>query len=101
MTQQRGFLLASFITDADEEKVLEEVNFIVNNLELTNNYIFLLRNREDPNKKIITYNAKINKGTSFHPHLYTMRVHRKKQTNTLYTINALNAAIADAATLRS
>lgn len=95
MNQQRGVLLASFITGADEDKVLKEVNFIVNNMELTNSYIFLLRNQEDPDKKIITYNARINKGTSFHPHLYTMRVHRKKQTNTLYTINALNAAIAE------
>jgi hypothetical protein len=95
MDHQRGVLLASFLTGADDDKITEEVNYIVNNMKLTNSYVFLLRNQSDPEKKIITYNATISKGTSFHPHLYTMRVHRKKQTNTLYTINALNAAVAE------
>ena len=42
----------------------------------------------------ITYNAVVKSNQSFNPRLYTMRVHRKKQTNTLYTINALNMAVA-------
>ena len=95
MDRRRGILLASFLTGADDDKITEEVNYIVNNMDLTNDYVFLLRNLSDPDKKIITYNAAISKGSSFHPHLYTMRVHRKKQTNTLYTINALNAAVAE------
>tara|TARA_Y100000592_G_C5415506_1_gene290377 strand:- start:61 stop:495 length:435 start_codon:yes stop_codon:yes gene_type:complete len=95
MDHRRGILLASFITGADDDKITEEVNFIVNNMDLTNSYVFLLRNQTDPDKKIITYNAVVPRGSSFHPHLYTMRVHRKKQTNTLYTINALNAAVAE------
>ena len=95
MNHQRGVLLASFLTSVDDDKITEEVNYIVNNMRLTNSYIFLLRNQAAPEKKIITYNAITSKGVSFHPHLYTMRVHRKKQTNTLYTINALNAAVAE------
>ena len=94
MSFQRGLLLASFLEKCSDEKILEEVNFICENLELTNKYIFLLQHQDNPEKQIITYNAAVQKGRPFHPHLYTMRLHRKKQTNTLYTINALNAAIA-------
>mgnify|MGYP003642345087 CR=1 FL=1 len=90
----RGFLLASFITSDDEGQLNNEVDFIVNNLNLTNKYIFLFRLLEEPTKKILTYNAIPQPGKHFNPRLYTMRVHRKKQTNTLYTINALNAAVA-------
>ena len=94
MTNRRGVLLASFIMTDDEQKIQEEVEFIVNNIEITNNLIFLLEDKENPEKKIITYNAVVEKGKPFNPRLFTMRMHRKKQTNTLYTINALNAAVA-------
>tara|TARA_B110000211_G_C14056917_1_gene543765 strand:+ start:1598 stop:1993 length:396 start_codon:yes stop_codon:yes gene_type:complete len=78
----------------DDQKLQEEVEFIVNNTEITNNLIFLLEDTEQPEKKIITYNAFVEKGQPFNPRLFTMRMHRKKQTNTLYTINALNLAVA-------
>ena len=94
MTNRRGVLLASFLMTDDEQKIQEEVEFIVNNIEITNNLIFLLEDKENPEKKIITYNAVVEKGKPFNPRLFTMRMHRKKQTNTLYTINALNAAVA-------
>jgi hypothetical protein len=94
MSKARGFLLASFLSTDDSDVISQEVQEIVNNLELTNDYIFLLKNVNDPSKKILTYNAIPQQGSSFNPRLYTMRVHRKKQTNTLYTINALNAAVA-------
>ena len=94
MTNRRGVLLASFIITDDEQKIQEEVEFIVNNIEITNNLIFLLQDTENPEKKIITYNAVVEKGKPFNPRLFTMRMRRKKQTNTLYTINALNAAVA-------
>ena len=87
--------MASFLSTDDESEIQKEVEFVVNNIELTNEYIFLLRNVESPSKKILTYNAITEKGKSFNPRLYTMRVHRKKQTNTLYTINALNLAVAE------
>lgn len=93
-SRQRGTLLASFLTTESEERENEEVQFIVDNLKLSNNYVFLLRSLKDPSKKIITYNAFVEKGQGFNPNLHTTRVHRKKQTNTLYTINALNLAVA-------
>tara|TARA_R110000765_G_scaffold88522_6_gene169289 strand:+ start:911 stop:1345 length:435 start_codon:yes stop_codon:yes gene_type:complete len=94
MNNRRGFLLASFLSTDDESEVQKEVEFIVNNIELTNDSIFVMQNIESPLKKIITYNAITERGKDFNPRLYTMRVHRKKQTNTLYTINALNLAVA-------
>ena len=94
MTNRRGVLLASFIMTDDDQKIQEEVEFIVNNIEITNNLIFLLEDKDNPEKKIFTYNAVVEKGKPFNPRLFTMRMHRKKQTNTLYTINALNAAVA-------
>jgi hypothetical protein len=92
--KNNGFLLASFLSASNDEEILREVEFIVENLNLTNKFIFLLVNKEDSSKKILTYNALTERGQSFNPRLYTMRVHRKKQTNTLYTINALNLALA-------
>jgi hypothetical protein len=94
MQKTKGLLLASFITTDDEQEILTEVEFIAQNLELTTNYIFLMRNVKEPSKKILTYNAVTEKGKAFNPRLYTMRVHRKKHSHTLYTINALNLAVA-------
>ena len=94
MEQRRGILLASFLRNGDDDDIMREVEFIVNNMALTNNFIFLLSHQEDKTKKMLTYNAIVEKGKPFHPRLYTMRVHRKKLTNTLYTINALNYAVA-------
>lgn len=95
MENKRGVLLASFINASTDEETIKEVEFIVNNLELTNKYIFLFRNETEATKQVLTYNCVPRKNGSYHPHLYTIRVHRKKLTNTLYTINALNLAVAD------
>ena len=92
--QGRGVLLASFITTDSEEEIMSQVESIMNDLELTNNLIFLLEDLEDTTKKILTYNIHPVKGQPYNRNMFTMRVHRKKQTNTLYTINALNQAIA-------
>ena len=96
MDQQhkRGVLLASFITTESEDEVMVEVEKIIETLELTNNLIFLLQDIANPEKKILTYNVVPTKGRSYNQRLFTMRVHRKKQTNSLYTINALNLAVA-------
>ena len=95
MSRDRGFLLASFLVSDNDEEIMREIEFIANNINVTNRYVFLFKHLDDPHKKIITYNAAPKPGQHFHPHLYTMRVHRKKQTNTLYTINALNLAVAE------
>ncbi len=95
MSTARGFLLASFLDTAEEEPLMKEVEFIANEMNLTNNLIFLMHQKSSPERWFLTYNAIPEPGRRFHPRLFTMRVHRKKQTNTLYTINALNLAIAE------
>ena len=90
----RGILLASFLTTDSEEEIAEEVQYIADNFELTNNYIFLLLDVEQPEKKVLTYNAIVERNKNLNQRLFTMRIHRKKATNTLYTINALNMAVA-------
>jgi hypothetical protein len=92
--RKRGVLLASFVSGAPPEKIQAEVEFIANNMDLTNNLIFLLHQKDDPSKKMLTYNVTLGDQKDLNPRLFTMRVHRKKQTNTLYTINALNKAVA-------
>ncbi len=86
--------MASFLKTDSEEEILAEVQHIADNFQLTNNLIFLLASAEEPEKKIITYNAQLEGRHISHTRLYTIRVHRKKTTNTLYTINALNLAVA-------
>jgi hypothetical protein len=54
-----------------------------------------LENVDDANQLILTYNIIAGSLKSqYAPPASTISVHRKKQTNTIYTINALNALIA-------
>jgi len=53
--------------------------------------IYVFENIEQPESLICTYN--VEKTEDFVQNSKTMAIHRKKETNTLYTINALNEAI--------
>ena len=55
----------------------------------------MLENIEDSSQLVLTYN--VNKTTSNvkNPPASTISVHRKKQTNTMYTINAINKLIEE------
>ena len=86
--------MATFVRGSEEEVEMVVQN-IVNSVLLTNKYIFVMSDEEDPENRIITYNADghnsdIREVTGGH---FTLRLHRKKKTNTLYTINGLNLAI--------
>ena len=61
--------------------------------QVVSNKIFILENMEDEQQLILTYNvtnADLNDVLDS-----TISVHRKKQTNTIYTINALNKLIME------
>jgi hypothetical protein len=47
-----------------------------------------------PKEVFITYNI-LNEGKEFPKFPNTISIHRKKQTNTLYTLNAMNQIIKD------
>ena len=55
--------------------------------------IYVLQNEEKNNELICTYNVANNSDLDFTLVKKTISLHRKKLTNTLYTINALNEII--------
>lgn len=81
-------LLCTFST---VEKLKHTLSSIKSSYELIYNYIYVLSNEDDDNELYITYNINP-QGSSFKV-LNTISIHRKKETNTLYTINSLNRLI--------
>jgi hypothetical protein len=68
------------------------VDFIVTNYVIINPNIFILESKVRPEELFITFN--VEKGSApISSHWKTILVHRKKQTNTIYTINALNEVV--------
>ncbi len=68
---------------------------ITESYTLAFNNIYVLENVEDSGQLVLTYNIVAGSlKEQYAPPLSTISVHRKKQTNTIYTINALNALIA-------
>jgi hypothetical protein len=85
-------LLCTFSTKTDVENHLE---LIKSNYTLAYNYIYVLQNKNIPNELFVTYNVVV-ENTQPNLEIKTILVHRKKQSNTLYTINALNNVIMEA-----
>lgn len=84
----RTQLLCTFTNESTFEDV---VNTIQSSFELFSKKIFILK--LDPSKElVISYNIMPTSTNSFLPN--TIMVHRKKETNTMYTINALNRLIS-------
>ncbi len=55
----------------------------------------MLDNVNDENQAILTYNIDLSKPVLGEAPESTISVHRKKQTNTIYTINAINKLIEE------
>ncbi len=82
-------LLCLFTLKQDLDKALE---FILKNYMLTNPNVFILESKLNQNEVFITFN--VEKGSAAIPSEWkTILVHRKKQSNTIYTINALNEVV--------
>lgn len=58
------------------------------------NKVYVLENVTNNKELICSYNIDIKAGVSGDIPMNTISVHRKKDTNTIYTINALNYVIA-------
>ena len=82
-------LYCTFATLDDFEEV---ANTIQSSYVILFNKIFVLESL-DGEKIMLTYNVDINNSSNESMIENTILVHRKKQTNTLYTINALNELI--------
>ena len=85
-------LLASFTTKEDLEKTIQKIQ---NAYTIAFGKIYVLQNENNVNELICTYNVDLNKGADYNDVKGTISLHRKKHSNTLYTINALNEVIAD------
>ena len=85
-------LLATFCKSRDVKDI---INLISDSFEIVGGKIFVLQDESDRHKKILTYNI-IKENIVFSDVIKnTISLHRKKETNTLYTLNALNEVVMD------
>ena len=84
-------LLCTFTTKENLDSVIKE---ITNAYTIVFNKIYVLQNEDDTKELICTYNVEYDE--DFIENVPdTISLHRKKNTNTLYTINALNDLIRE------
>ena len=81
-----------YCTFVPEENIENTVDRIKTSYSILFNKIFVLESL-DGEKIMLTYNVDMGNSNSEFLVSNTILVHRKKQTNTLYTINALNELI--------
>ena len=84
-------LLCTFTTKEQLEIVLSE---IVSSYEIIFDKIYVLQNEEKVEELMCTYNVDSTNAVDYNAVENTISLHRKKFTNTLYTINGLNEVIA-------
>ena len=85
-------LLATFSTKSDIETIIESIK---EEYTIAFNKIYVLQNEDNTNELICTYNVDTRNGIDYNSVKNTISLHRKKHSNTLYTINALNEVIAN------
>tara|TARA_B100000287_G_scaffold98625_1_gene90693 strand:+ start:330 stop:725 length:396 start_codon:yes stop_codon:yes gene_type:complete len=85
-------LLCTFTT---QENLDETIKKITNSYTIIFDKIYVLQNENNVNELICTYNVDIQNGVDYNAVKGTISLHRKKHSNTLYTINALNEVIAE------
>ena len=68
---------------------------ILKTYTISNNVIYVLENTSSPNSYCCTYNVEIDSSFVGEIPNFTISLHRKKGTNTLYTINALNILVKE------
>ena len=84
-------LLCTFAVPTEYQLVVEQIkSFYI----LSNNKIFVFVNEKNPNELYLTYNIAV-RDTMVKKLPNTISIHRKKQTNTLYTLNAMNKLITE------
>tara|TARA_R110001583_G_scaffold16711_3_gene68315 strand:- start:249 stop:650 length:402 start_codon:yes stop_codon:yes gene_type:complete len=88
----RTQLLATFTTKKDLDDTLESIKEAYT---IVFSKIYVLQNENTTDELICTYNVDPANTIDFNDVSGTISLHRKKHSNTLYTINALNELIAD------
>ena len=80
-------------TFTDTDQLTETINTIIQAYEVVFNKIYVFEDKNSKEELACTYNVDVVNLGSILPG--TISLHRKKHSNTLYTINALNEVIAD------
>ena len=88
----RTQLLATFTTKGDLDMTIRKIQ---NAYTIVFKKIYVLQNENNVNELICTYNVDLSAGADYNDVKGTISLHRKKHSNTLYTINALNEVIAN------
>ena len=88
---ERTHLLCTFAHRKDLALIAD---YIEKTYTLPEQKIFVFNNEDEPNELYCTYN--VSARDDFNKAQSTILIHRKKETNTLYTVNALNAIIRKA-----
>ncbi len=83
-------LLCTFTTRKDLDDVVEDIK---NSYTIIFNKVYVLQNENNVEELICTYNVDTQNGVDYNKVEGTISLHRKKHSNTLYTINALNECI--------
>lgn len=84
----RTQLVCTFVRKYEIDDIIDTVK---NSFSVLNNKIFLLKSVNIQNELMLSYNVLLDTRKDFLPG--SIMVHRKKETNTIYTINALNELI--------
>jgi hypothetical protein len=85
-------LLCTFVNIEALDATLQQ---IVENYTVVFDTIYILENVDSPSSLCCTYNIDVNAPIGANIPKTTISLHRKKATNTLYTINALNLLVAE------
>ena len=83
-------LLATF---CKARNVRTTIDLIIDSFEIIGNKIFILQDESDRYKKILTYNIGKDDIVLSDVIKNTISLHRKKEVNSLYTLNALNEVV--------
>ena len=81
-------------TFTKQNRLDETIEKIKGCYTLAFNKVYVLENVKDTKELICSYNIDPNAGIKTEIPQNTISVHRKKQSNTLYTINALNFVVS-------
>ena len=84
-------LLCTFTT---QDRLKPTIDLIISCHDVLFDKIYVFTNQKDISQLICTYNIPNNQD-NFIEGMDTIALHRKKQSNTLYTINALNEVIRE------
>ena len=85
-------LLATFTTKEHLDKTIDNIKEAYT---IVFDKIYILQNEDNTEELICTYNVSTEKAVDYNKVKGTISLHRKKHSNTLYTINALNEVVSN------